>query len=105
MSEKPEERIRLELLNEFMSPEFQTPARREFANKMKDLFIKDPALLAAFEERLFGEHVKALNHVAPTAAELKSFGWSEEDGVVACPAAFAAAAATWAAAAAQKTRA
>ena len=105
MSEKPEERIRLELLHKFMSPEFQTPDRRKFANRMKDLFIKDPALLAAFEEQLFGEHVKALNHVAPTPEELKSFGWSEEDGVAACPAAFAAAAATWAAAAAQTSKA
>jgi hypothetical protein len=103
MSESPEARIRLEVLNTFMSPKFQNQDRREIANKLKDQFMKDPELLAGFE-RLLGRHAGGLAHVAPTAEELKSFGWSEED-VVACPAAVvAAAAATWAAAAAQSVR-
>jgi hypothetical protein len=100
MAENPGARIRLEVLNKFMSPEFQNHDRREIANRLKEQFMKDPELLAAFE-RLLGSHAGALAHVAPTAAELKSFGWSEED-VVLCPAAVvAAAAATWVGAAAQ----
>ena len=99
--EKPEERMNLELLKKFMSPEFMTADRREYAIKLKDRLIKDPALLAAFEEQLFGPKGFGVSQVAPTVEELKSFGWTEQDGVVACPAAFAAAAATYAAAAAQ----
>jgi hypothetical protein len=100
MAENPEARITPEVLNAFMSREFQNHDRREIANRLKDQFMRDPELLASFE-RLLGSHTRGLAHVAPTAAELKSFGWSEED-VVACPAAVvAAAAATWAAAAAQ----
>ena len=103
MAENPAERIRLELLNAFMSPEFQTQDRRQLANRLKDLFMKDPELLAAFE-RLLGAHSRGLAQIAPTTEELKSFGWTEED-VVACPAAVvAAAAATWAAAAAQHVK-
>jgi hypothetical protein len=101
MSKKPEQIISLELLNKFMSPEFQNKDRREIANRLKDQFMKDPDLLAGFE-RLLGSHATGLAHIAPTTAELKSFGWTEDD-IVACPAAVvAAAAATWAAAAAQK---
>jgi hypothetical protein len=103
MAETPAERIRLELLNAFMSPEFQNYDRRRVANRFKDLFMKDPELLAAFE-RLLGEHSRELAQIAPTTEELRSFGWTEED-IVACPAAVvAAAAATWAAAAAQTVR-
>jgi hypothetical protein len=103
MSESPEARIRLEVLNAFMSPGFQNHDRRQLANKLKDQFMKDPELLAGFE-RMLGSHATALAHIAPTAEELKSFGWSEDD-VVACPAAVvAAAAATRAAAAAQSAR-
>jgi hypothetical protein len=103
MSKTPAAPIRLELLNKIMSPEFQTHDRRQFANTIKDQFMKDPELLAEFE-RLLGTHGRGLGHIAPTAAELKSFGWTQED-VEACPAAVvAAAAATWAAAAAQTVR-
>jgi len=101
MSEKSEQLISLELLNKFMSPEFQNKDRREIANRLKAQFMKDPDLLAGFE-RLLGKHTGGLAHIAPTTEELKSFGWTEDD-IVACPAAVvAAAAATWAAAAAQK---
>lgn len=95
--------IPLELLNAFMSPEFQTANRREFANKAKERFMKDPELLAAFE-RHFRSKKRELARLAPTAKELKSFGWSETEAL-ACPAAVvAAAAATWAAAAAQSVK-
>lgn len=101
MPKKSKVSIPLELLNAFMSPEFQTIDRREFANKAKDLFMKDPELLAAFE-RLFRSKKRGLAQIVPTAKELESFGWSEQE-TVECPAAVvAAAAATWAAAAAQK---
>jgi len=103
MSKKRKATIPLELLNAFMSPEFQTADRREFANKAKELFMKDPELLAAFE-RHFRSKKRGLARLAPTAKELKSFGWSEADAL-ACPAAVvAAAAATWAAAAAQTVK-
>jgi len=103
MAERPAPQIRLELLNRFMSSEFQTGNRRELANRLKDEFMKDPKLLAEFE-RLLGEHGRGLARVAPTAEELKSFGWTQDE-TVACPAAVvAAAAATWAAAAAQLAR-
>jgi hypothetical protein len=104
MAKNPAAAIRLELLNAFMSPEFQDDDRRKVANKLKDLFMKNPELLAAFED-LLGKHSRALAKIAPTAEELESFGWTEKD-VAACPAAVvAAAAATWAAAAAQDVRA
>src|SRR4029450_11170304 len=100
MPKKPKATIPLELLNAFMSPEFQTRDRREFANKARDVFRRGPELLAAFE-RHFRSKKRGLAHLAPTAKELKSFGWTEADAL-ACPAAVvAAAAATWAAAAAQ----
>jgi hypothetical protein len=100
MAENPETRLNLETLSKFLSPEFQNQDRREIANRLKDQFMKDPELLASFE-KLMGEHKVALAHFAPSAADLESFGWSDEV-VVACPAAVvAAAAATWAAAAAQ----
>jgi hypothetical protein len=103
MAKNPEARIRLEVLNAVMSPEFQNHDRRQIANRLKAQFMKDPELLATFE-RLLGSQTRGLARLAPTAEELKSFGWSEED-VVACPAAVvAAAAATWAAAAAQTVR-
>ena len=103
MAKKPKESIPLELLNKFMSPEFQTRNRREFANKARDLFMKDPELLAAFE-RHFRSKKRALAQLAPTAKELKSFGWSPDE-TLACPAAVvAAAAATWAAAAAHHVK-
>lgn len=103
MAEHPAPQIRLELLNRFMSPEFQTGNRRELANRLKDEFMRDPTLLAEFE-RLLGAHGRGLAHVAPTPEELRSFGWTQDEAV-ACPAAVvAAAAATWAAAAAQLAR-
>jgi hypothetical protein len=103
MAKTPEERIDLKVLSSFLSPNFQNADRREIANRLKDQFMKDPELLATFE-RLLGSHTRGLAHIKPTAEELKSFGWSEED-VVACPAAVvAAAAATWGAAAAQSVR-
>jgi hypothetical protein len=103
MAEHPAPQIRLELLNKFMSPEFQTGNRRELANRLKDEFMKDPKLLAEFE-RLLGAHQRGLAEVRPTAEQLRSFGWTQEE-TVACPAAVvAAAAATWAAAAAQLAR-
>lgn len=80
MSENPEKRIRLELLGAFMSPEFLSQDRRELANRIKEQFMKDPELLAGFE-RLLASHATNLAQVMPTAEELKSFGWSEEDGV------------------------
>lgn len=96
--------IDLELLNAFMSPEFQHKDRSHIANKLRDQFMKDPELLAKFEH-LLGGHKRDLEHMKPSPEELKSFGWTEHDAV-ACPAAVvAAAAATWAAAAAQRVRA
>jgi len=101
MPAKPEKVIQLDLLNKFMSPKFQNQDRRKIANTLKDRFMKDPQLLAEFE-RLLGAKTTGLARIAPTAAELKSFGWTEQE-VAECPAAVvAAAAATWAAAAAQK---
>jgi hypothetical protein len=102
MAKKPKARIPLELLNAFMSPKFQSRNRQEFANKVKDLFMKDPELLAAFE-RHFRSKKRALARLAPTAKEIKSFGWADGE-VVASPAVVAAAAATWAAAAAQAAK-
>jgi hypothetical protein len=103
MAENPEARIHLDALHKIISPEFQTQDRRQIANRLKDEFMKDPQLLATFE-RLLGSHTRGLGHLAPSAAELKSFGWTSQD-VEACPAAVvAAAAATWAAAAAQLAR-
>jgi hypothetical protein len=103
MAEHPVPQIRLELLNRFMSPEFQHGNRAELANRLKDEFMRDPTLLAEFE-RLLGAHGRGLAHVAPTPEELRSFGWTQDEAM-ACPAAVvAAAAATWAAAAAQLAR-
>ena len=102
-AKKPKANIPLKLLNEFMSPEFQTRNRREFANKARDRFMKDPELLAAFE-RHFRSKKRALAQIAPTAKELKSFGWSEDEILLWPAAVVAAAAATWAAAAAQNVK-
>lgn len=106
---KPEESISLELLKaimSFMSPEFQTQDRREFANKAKDLFMKDPELLSLFEKK-FSSFERELAEIEPSSKEidsfneLESYGWKKGDEL-ACPAAVvAAAAATWGAAAAQ----
>ena len=86
-----------------MSPEFLNQDRRQLANRLKDQFMKDPDLLAGYE-RLLGSHATGLSHIAPTAEDLKSFGWTEKD-IVECPAAVvAAAAATYAAAAAQTVK-
>lgn len=99
-AKSPEEALSLETLNKIMSPDFHNEHRREIAHRLKDQFMKDPELLAAFE-RLIGAHHRGLSHVAPSEEEFKSFGWSKEEALM-CPAAVvAAAAATWGAAAAQ----
>jgi hypothetical protein len=102
MADNNEDRFPLELLNKFMSPDFQTYDRRELVNRLKEEFMKDPELLAKFE-RMLGAHKDDLAKFAPTAEELKSFGWTDEEALKS-PAVVAAAAATWAAAAAQLAR-
>jgi hypothetical protein len=99
MSQKPVAQIPPEFLKQFMPTSLQTPDRVAFANKTRDMFMRDPELLAEFE-KLFGHETGTLAKLAPTEAELKSFGWGADVKAM-NPAVVAAAAATWGAAAAQ----
>ena len=95
--------IDVEFLDKVLSPRFATAERRKVANSLRDQFMKDPELLKKFEQVL-APHKGDLERIIPNPEELKSFGWTDRDAV-ACPAAVvAAAAATWGAAAAQRSR-